>query len=155
MISQILHNLWDDIMMQPGLSGMWPFLVTASWLREKTSFGDLHSLHTHSYLPVSSSSSRSSSSASAACWSHEFWCLARLLKYSIFSICLAKFTRSWNKGKRITKLSGYVRVWIIQGQKSGTWEKPGKSDWHGRMEKLGSTTCIMCSFFALLHKTVT
>ncbi len=44
--------------------------------------------------PISMSSSRSISSASDACRTHELCCFSRLWKYSIFSIFLARVTRS-------------------------------------------------------------
>lgn len=46
------------------------------------------------YQPIKRSSSRSTSKASAACLNQELWCFSLLLWNSIFSICLAKFTRS-------------------------------------------------------------
>lgn len=49
----------------------------------------------HFMLPIKRSSSRSTSKASAACFNQELWCFCLLLWNSIFSICLAKFTRSY------------------------------------------------------------
>lgn len=45
-------------------------------------------------LPINRSSSRSISKSFAACFNQELWCFFLLLWNSIFSICLAKFTRS-------------------------------------------------------------
>lgn len=140
--------------MQPALSGMWLFLMSASWLREKildtsTAYTLIPTCllahhHPDQFQVLLQLAGAMSFGAWLGCWntqssqsvlpnSHAPETKKRgLLSHQVIYMCKSYRDRNQAHKKSILK--------------------PSKGDWNDRMEKPGSPTCIICSFSALLHK---